>query len=29
MAAEAIDSGKARATLAKLVAITNSKPAAA
>ncbi len=29
MAAEAIASGKARATLAKLVAITNSKPAAA
>ena len=29
MAAAAIDSGKARATLAKLVAITNSKPAAA
>jgi anthranilate phosphoribosyltransferase len=29
MAAEAIDSGKARATLAELVAITNSKPAAA
>jgi anthranilate phosphoribosyltransferase len=29
MAAEATDSGKARATLAKLVAITNSKPAAA
>ncbi len=29
MAAEAIDSGKARATLEKLVAITNSKPAAA
>jgi anthranilate phosphoribosyltransferase len=29
MAAEAIDSGKARATLAKLIAITNSKPAAA
>jgi anthranilate phosphoribosyltransferase len=29
MAAEAIDSGKARATLEKLVAISNSKPAAA
>ncbi len=29
MAAAAIDSGKARATLARLVAITNSKPAAA
>ena len=29
MAADAIASGKARATLAKLVAITNSKPAAA
>jgi len=29
MAAEAVDSGKARATLAKLVAITNSKPAPA
>jgi anthranilate phosphoribosyltransferase len=28
-AAEAIASGKARATLAKLVAITNSAPAAA
>ncbi len=28
MAAEAIDSGKARATLARLVAITNSKPPA-
>jgi len=29
MAAEAIANGKARATLAKLVAITSSKPAAA
>jgi anthranilate phosphoribosyltransferase len=29
LAAEAIDKGKARATLAKLIAITNSKPAAA
>jgi hypothetical protein len=29
MGAEAISSGKARATLDKLVAITNSKPAAA
>jgi anthranilate phosphoribosyltransferase len=29
LAAEAIDTGKARATLAKLVAITNSKPVAA
>jgi anthranilate phosphoribosyltransferase len=29
MAAEAVDSGKARATLAKLVEITNRKPVAA